>query len=330
MAQSRSERNPRTASLPAVSRCAKFAVRGLIVAGFAGVAWLLSASAAHASSGSDASDQQPALLTPVTNLLIGDGGARNTGMSGDHHQVFQHRPDRQQAGPDHQHGDLLTSTVFTVLSPVVQVAAPVTGTVTGAVTGTVHRTVTLTKAPVQTVDRAARSTAADASSAKHASTKRPAKAGITRTHHHRTQEPAVQAVPVRAGSAGDMTVAATGTSRAGVDPAVAAARAADRLRVLRVAEALNATHVKPVEDRNVAQGTHHVPLLPRPEPIPAPPAAGLASGAPSSGSGLNHDGGAAALPAAPAGTKVLTFRPDAVEHVELRLLAAEKPTVSPD
>jgi hypothetical protein len=73
-----------------------------------------------------------------------------------------------------------------------------------------------------------------------------------------------------------------------------------------------------------------VPLLPRPEPIPAPPAAGLASGAPSSGSGLNHDGGAAALPAAPAGTKVLTFRPNAVEDVELRLLAAEKPTVSPD
>src|SRR4051812_24204671 len=110
MAQSRSERNPRTASLPAVSRrrigLRGYAVRGLIVAGFAGVAWLLSASAAHASSGSDASDQQPALLTPVTNLLIGDGGARNTGMSGGHHQVFQHRPARQQPGPDHRHGDL--------------------------------------------------------------------------------------------------------------------------------------------------------------------------------------------------------------------------------
>jgi hypothetical protein len=55
------------------------------------------------------------------------------------------------------------------------------------------------------------------------------------------------------------------------------------------------------------------------------------SGAPGNAPGLNHDGGAAAtLPAAPAGTKVLTFRLDAVEDAELRLLAAEKPTVSPD
>ncbi|MER7281710.1 hypothetical protein ABT369_45470 [Dactylosporangium sp. NPDC000244] len=329
MAQSRSERNPRTASLPAVSRCAKYAVRGLVVAGFAGVAWLLSASAAHASSGSIDSDQ-PTLLTPVTNLLIGDGGARHTGMSGDQHQVLQHRPARPQPGPDHQQGDLLTSTVLTVLSPVAQAAAPVTGTVTGAVTGTVYRTVTLTKAPVQTVDRAARSTTDDVSSVKHTSTKRPAKAGITRTHQKRMQEPAVQAVPVRVGSASDIAAAATGTSRAGVDPAVAA-RAADRLRVLRAAEALNGAHAMPVVDRNVAQGANHVPLLPRPAPIPAPPAAGLASGLPSSGSGLNHESGSAAvLPAAPVGTKVLTFRPDAVEDVELRLLAAEKPTVSPD
>ncbi|WP_433054317.1 hypothetical protein [Dactylosporangium sp. CS-033363] len=320
MARSTNERK-------AVSRCAKFAVRGLIVAGFAGVAWLLSASAAHAS-GADGSDR-PTLLAPVTNLLIGDGGARHSGMSGDQPQVLQHRPARPQPGPDHR-GGLLTSTVLTVLSPVAKVAAPVTGTVTGAVTGTVHRTVTLTKAPVQTVDRAAHPAAANAPDAKHASTKRPAKAGITRTHHKRTQEPAVQAEPVRTGSTGDLTAAATGTSRAGVD-SVTAARAADRLRALRGAEALDGAHAMPVEDRNVAQGTHHVPLLPRPAPIPAPPAAGLAPGVPSSGSGLNHGNGAAAvLPAAPAGTKVLTFRPDAVEDVELRLLTAEKPTVSPD
>ncbi|GAA3449199.1 hypothetical protein [Dactylosporangium matsuzakiense] len=312
-------------SQPAVSRCAKWTVRGLIVAGVAGVAWLMSAAAAHAS-GTEISDQ-PALLAPVTNLLIGDSGARHTGMSGDQPRVFQHRPDRQPPALDRRRGDLLTSTVFTVLSPVAKAAAPVTGTVTGAVTGTVHRTVTLTKAPVQTVDRH-RSASADASSAKHASKKRPAQAGITRTHHHRTQEPAVQAVPVRAGSSGDVTAAATGTTRAGVDT-VAAARAAARLRALRVAEALDGASARPVVNRNIAQGANHVPLLPRPAPMPAPPAAGLATGVPSSGSGLNHEG-AAVLPAAPAGTKVLTFRPDAVEDVELRLLAAEKPTVSPD
>ncbi|WP_432833585.1 hypothetical protein [Dactylosporangium sp. CA-092794] len=278
MAQSRSERNPRTASLPAVSRCARYAVRGLIVAGFAGVAWLLSASAAHASDGSGLSDQQPGLLTPVTSLLTGVSQA---------------------------HGDRLTGAVLAALPPA---GHPLN-----------------TKAAV-TVDRAARSATADASSAKHASTKRPAKAGIhrtrpNRTHPKRTQEPAVQAVPVRGGSAGDVI---------GADRSVAV-RAAARLNALRAAEAAGGAHAMPVADRTVAQGTHHVPLLPRPAPVPAPPAAGLASGAPSTGSGLNHEGGdAAALPAAPAGAKVLTFRPDAVEDVELRLLAAEKPTVSPD
>jgi hypothetical protein len=334
MAQSRSERNPRTASLPAVSRCARYAVRGLIVAGFAGVAWLLSASVAHASAGAVGSDasvrppsQQSGLLSPVTSLLIGDGGLLHTGTAG--HQAAPHRAGPQPGALSRpgNGGDLVTSAVFTVLSPVTTAAAPVTTRVT--------QQVTPTQAPVQTVDRAARSTTADASSARHLSTRRPAKAGIVKTHPKRTQEPAVQAVPVRPGSAGDVTTAATGTTLAGVDrTGVAGARAAARLRALSAIGAIGAiaaTHEKPVADRTVAQGTHHVPLLPRPAPVPAPPAAGLTSGAPTSGSGLNHDGGAAAaLPAAPAGAKVLTFRPDAVEDVELRLLAAEKPTVSPD
>ncbi|MEV6925401.1 hypothetical protein AB0M46_13000 [Dactylosporangium sp. NPDC051485] len=282
MAQSRSERNPRTASLPAVSRCARYAVRGLLVAGFAGVAWLLSASAAHASD-------QPEPLSPVTSLRTGAGL------------------------PGQQHGDLVTGTVLAALDSVAKAAPPVTHI----------------QAPVQSVDRTDRSATADAPSAKHASTKRPAKAGILKTHPRRTQEPVVQTEPVRDGFVGDVPAAATGTRGAGVDPAVAA-RAADRLRALRAAEGLAGAHAQPVADRNVAQGTHHVPLLPRPAPVPAPPAVGLAVGAPGAGSGVNHDGGAAALPAAPAGAKALTFRPEAVEDVELRLLAAEKPTVSPD
>ncbi|MER7005269.1 hypothetical protein ABT297_19790 [Dactylosporangium sp. NPDC000555] len=329
MAQSRSERNPRTASPPAASRCARYAVRGLVVAGFVGVAWLLSASAAHASNGSDASERQPApaggLLAPVTGLLAGAGTDAGS-HTADQHQALQHRPARPRPGLDHQRGDLLTSTVFTLLSPVAAPAGKAAASVT------VHRTVYPKQGLVQTVDRAARSATADASGARFASTKRPAKAGIVRTDPKRTQEPAVQAVPVRDGSTGDMTVAATGSLIAGVDPAVAAGRAADRLHAaLRTAEDRGGSHAKPVADRTVAQGTHHVPLLPRPAPVPVPPAAGLTSGAPSTGSGFNHDGGAAvALPAAPAGTKVLTFRPVTVEDVELRLLAAEKPTVSPD
>ncbi|GAA2587879.1 hypothetical protein GCM10010399_17380 [Dactylosporangium fulvum] len=304
MVQSKSERNPRTASLPTASRCARYAVRGLVVAGFAGVAWLLSASAANASDGSDGLDHQRfGLLTSVTSLLVGDGHrhdeARDTG-----HGERDHR------------GDLVTSTVLTVLSPV--------DTVTSVVTSS---RVADTQAPVQTVDRAAHSATADAPSVQHSSTKRPAKAGIKKTHPKRAQEPVVQAVPVRLGSGGDVTAAATGASVAGVDrtDAVVVSRAADRL------DAEDGTVETPVVSRTDAQGTHHVPLLPRPAPVPASPAVGLASGAPSTGSGLNHDGGAAAvLPAAPAGAKVVTFRPVAVEDDELRLSAAEKPTVSPD
>ncbi|GAA0732204.1 hypothetical protein Drose_00160 [Dactylosporangium roseum] len=310
MVQSRSERNPRTASLPTASRCARYAVRGLVVAGFAAVAWLLSASAANASDGSDGLDQQRfGLLTPVTGLLVGDGHrhdeARDTG-----HGERDHRGDRGDRG------DLVTSTVLTVLSPV--------DTVTSVVTSS---QVADTQASVQTVDRAAHSTTADASSVQHPSTKRPAKAGIKKTHPKRAQEPAVQAVPVRLGPGGDVTAAATGGAVAGVDRTDAAvvSRAADRL------DAEDGTIEPPVVSRTDAQGTHHVPLLPRPAPLPASPAAGLASGVPSAGSGLNHDGGAAAvLPAAPAGAKVVTFRPVAVEDDELRLSAAEKPTVSPD
>ena len=170
-----------------------------------------------------------------------------------------------------------------------------------------------------------RLTTVNASSATNSRTKRPAKAGIKNARRTQTQEPAVQAEPVGVGSTGDVVAAATGTSRAGVDSThVAVSRAADRL------DAGDARHVQPVADRTEAQGTRHVPLLPRPAPVPAP-AVGITSGAPGTGSGLNHDGGAAAtLPAAPAGTKVLTFRLDAVEDAELRLLAAERPTVSPD
>ncbi|WP_238009691.1 hypothetical protein KZZ52_00155 [Dactylosporangium sp. AC04546] len=290
MGQTRSDGAPRAASLRPASRCARYAVRGLVVAGFAGAAWLLSGSVAHAA---DASDQ--GLLSSVTSLLTGGG------QSTQQHERHADRDHSARRGS----GDLVTSTVLTLLSPVTSVATA--------------------QAPAGV--QAPHSTTADASGGKHTSTKRPAKAGIKKTHPKRAQEPAVQAVPVRFGSGDVVTAAATGALAAGVDRAgaVAVTRAGDRL------DTEDASHATPVADRTEAQGTHHVPLLPRPAPIPAPPAAGLTSGGSSTGSGLNHDGGAAAmLPAAPAGAKVLTFRPDAVEDVELRLLAAEKPTVSPD
>lgn len=324
MAQSRSERNPRTARC--ARSAARLAVKGLVVAGFAGVAWLLSASAAQASDapGSDGFASGVSLLGPVTNLVTGGGGAgldlldlgaggNRHGASGGHigstgvpSGTVQHESKR----------DLLTGAVLTVLRPV-------TGTVLTTTDGVTDKAAD--KAATPTSVRMSRLTTVNASSATNSRTKRPAKAGIKNARKTQTQEPAVQAEPVGVGSTDDVAAAATGTSGAGVDPTrVVVSRASDRL------DAGDGTHVKPVADRTEAQGTRHVPLLPRPAPVPAP-AVGITSGAPGTAAGLNHDGGAAAtLPAAPAGTKVLTFRLDAVDDAELRLLAAERPTVSPD
>ncbi len=327
MAQSRSERNPRTARC--ARSAARFAVKGLVVAGFAGVAWLLSASAAHASdsSGSDGFSSGASLLGPVTNLVTGAGGSGlgllDLGAGGNRHGASGGHIGStgvpSGATKHESRRDLLTGTVLTVLRPVTDTVLTTTDRVTDKAAS---------KAATPTSVKMSRLTTVNASSATNSRTKRPAKAGIKNAHKTQTQEPAVQAEPVGVGSTGDVVAAATGTSRAGVDSThVAVSRALDQLDRL---DAGDAAHVTPVADRTEAQGTRHVPLLPRPAPVPAP-AVGITSGAPGTAPGLNHDGGAAAtLPAAPAGTKVLTFRQDAVEDAELRLLAAEKPTVSPD
>jgi hypothetical protein len=329
MAQ-RSERNPRTA------RCARsaasFAVKGLVVAGFAGAAWLLSASAAQASGSpdSDGFSSGVPLIAPVTNLVTGAGGSGldllDLGAGGNRHGTSGGHIGSTDASSGATHGskgDLLTGTVLTVLRPVTDTVLTSTDR-----TSTQTQDKAASKAVTPTSVKMSRLTTVNASSATNSRTKRPAKAGIKNARKTSTQEPAVQAEPVGVGSTSDVVAAATGTSRAGVDSThVAVSRALDQLDRL---DAGDAAHVKPVADRTEAQGTRHVPLLPRPAPVPAP-AVGITSGAPGTGSGLTYDGGAAAtLPAAPAGTKVLTFRPDAVEDAELRLLAAERPTVSPD
>ncbi|MEV0132246.1 hypothetical protein AB0H83_27755 [Dactylosporangium sp. NPDC050688] len=329
MARSRSERNPRTARR--ARSAARLAVKGLIIAGFAGVAWLLSASASAAqaseSSGSDGFASGASLLGPVTNLVTGGGGVGldllDLGAGGNRHGASGGHigPTGVPSGTAKHESkpDLLTGTVLTVLRPVAGTVLATTDRVTDKAADQAATPASVTMSRLTTVN---------ASSATNSRTKRPAKAGIKNARKTQTQEPAVQAEPVGVGSTGDVAAAATGTSGAGVDSTrVVVSRASDQLDRL---DAGDATHVKPVADRTDAQGTRHVPLLPRPAPVPAP-VAGTTSGAPGTAAGLNHDGGAAAmLPAAPAGTKVLTFRPDAVDDAELRLLAAERPTVSPD
>src|SRR4051812_21367609 len=79
MAESMVEREGET-SLSAARRCLRLALRGLVVAGFAGGVWLLSSSAAHAAGpqGTAASDS----TGPVANPAAGAGGDGLGGLLG--------------------------------------------------------------------------------------------------------------------------------------------------------------------------------------------------------------------------------------------------------
>lgn len=72
MTASTVERSPRPLSRPYARACLRFAVRGFVVAGLAGAAWLLSSSSAHASDGESSSG-------PVTGLVsVLSGGPTGT------------------------------------------------------------------------------------------------------------------------------------------------------------------------------------------------------------------------------------------------------------
>src|SRR5690349_10121709 len=70
MTESMVERDERETSSPSYLRVGvRLAVRGLVVAGFAGVAWLLSSSAAHAAGTGDHRVEGSGLLSPVTGAV---------------------------------------------------------------------------------------------------------------------------------------------------------------------------------------------------------------------------------------------------------------------
>jgi hypothetical protein len=306
MAESTSERSPRAASASSRSRYTRFAVRGLVVAGLAGAAWLLSSSAAHASD-SAARDAVTGAAAP--------SGADGGGLFG----LLGGALPEAAGGPGLLESPVLQPIFGTAaVDPVSTVVPPVSGVVepVGAVVRQVHGSVdhvvnanatgrAVKASPVVPVSRS-RSTGATVSS------------GFTRTTAMATKT-ATTDVPVAA------AVAAT-TGHAGT--------ATDGL----VQRGAGSRHRDPSGDRPAEAGTRtdvrrtsHVPLLPRPAPAPAVPGGGMTSGVPSLGAGLNQDGGAPAIaPALPVAATATTGRPEAADDVAVRPLIAESPTVSPD
>jgi hypothetical protein len=291
MAESMSERSPRPSSVPWLrSRYARLAVRGLVVAGFAGVAWLLSSSAAHASSTAHTSPSghaswseatSPAGLIPALVAESNTAAVLTTAtdlvtrvvpvpVAGHAVERVLASPALQpvDAAPDPRQRLLQLPLQLTLTSPA-HVAAPAKS---AAVSGPAKKT-------------AAQKTVRQADTVTTAAT------GMA---------PSVSSGPTR-------TVMRQRAER-GHAPALAPA----------------------ADDPTDVRRTHHVPLLPRPAPAPAFPGAGLTSGVPSTGSVLNQDGGIPAIVPAAMAAAVAGNRPVAADDVEVRSLVAESPTVSPD
>jgi hypothetical protein len=302
MVESTSERSPRAASTSSRSRYARLAVRGLVVAGLAGAAWLLSSSAAHASERVDGTN---------TAARAGDGthcasaGARRSGVCGaeagrsgtavggliDLGLLGSGTLTRHEAtgGTGLLESPVLQPVLRTVIEPVGTVVDKVHGTVGGVVNANAPGDAVAAN-PVAPVSRS-RSAGATVSS------------GFTRTTPVKSQE-------------AHGTTATEGPVQRG---AATRHRATSGDRPAQAGEPVN------------LRRTSHVPLLPRPAPAPVVPGGGLISGVPSMGSGLIQDGGAPAIVlAVPASGRVHSGRPEAADDVAVRPLIAESPTVSPD
>lgn len=344
------ERSPRTSSTCTSagfdslrSRYAALAVRGLIVAGFAGAAWLMSSSAAHASAEPAPMPQGAGVWGffgaadhEGVNALFGGGDTVSNlaaALGGSHHHGRAARPgvtdlesDRTTGALSRSAADLLTSIVPVSSTIPVQdfavrhgfTAAPdladpvshlLTGTRRGARAGTKHHTF-----GTGAHSGGLTATASATHTRKATSTARAAGG-------------AVLSVP----TGGPATsVVAAGTRGASEKDLLGKDGAVTRRAVTRHIAGGGTTPSGSSESFG-SQRTRHVPLLPRPAPDPAIPGAGLTSGVPGMGSGLSQDDGAPAIPpVTTAASAMAGYRQETADDVEVRTLIAESPTVSPD
>jgi hypothetical protein len=271
------------------------------VAGFAGVAWLLSSSAAHASS-----------TTPGDLATVLSGSASDSSLL---KHLLPTTTAQPVAGQERQ-GLLRGGAELPVLQPVAAATSPLV-----TITSTVVRPGGAT-AQTTTVPAAAR-------------TRSAAKAGHTRSPLAGPNAAATLPVSARRDIA--RTDLAAGTDSAGLTTLAGVVKdgSVKDSAILRGAGSRHragsgqtpADAGDPIDSRR----THHVPLLPHPAPAQVPPGVGLTSGVPSMGSGPSQDGGAPAIvPATTAAATAATDRPDRADDVEVRTLIAESPTISPD
>jgi hypothetical protein len=357
MAESTSERSPRTASMSCrrdirYRRYTRLALRGLAIAGFAGAAWLLSSSVAHASAPAHHGGAGPAGLAGLLGNPGGDPHQEGSGTvlttatgalahtlpaSGGRRSTTTRAAGPHRAGS----GDLVGGAVRGLLgSPVHQpagsVLAPVlraADVVTAANAATATHAVAAGRpgnaastAKTTTVGRPGGATAGTATSAPAwKRTRSAASAGHTRSPH---AQPA--ALHAGTGNRAAVTAAPVASSTtipvdAGSDGAALQREVGSRHR------AGGGDHPLVGRDPIESRRTHHVPLRPRPAPAPPFPGAGLTTGATGTGSGLNQDDGAPAIvPVAMAAVPAAENRPDRADDVEVRTLIAESPTISPD
>ena len=324
------ERSPRSTPASSLrrarSRYTRLAVRGLAIAGFAGVAWLLSSSAAHASSTTPAGDGgDPVGLVRVLTVTSGDASHEHqrpdavlTTATGLLTHVLPTTTAHPAAGQERRAGRLqLNGSGLPVLQPVAAAAGSFVG-----VTSTVGRRGGATAKTATIVPAAARTSSA-------------VKAGHSRSPHAGSSAAATFPVSARSDIARtDLTAGTDIASLAGLAGAVKDGPVKDTVIAHGAGSRHRADRGEPpaeAGDPIDPRRTHHVPLLPRPAPAPVPPGAGLTTGVPSMGSGPTQDGGAPAIvPAMTAAATAATDRPERADDVEVRTLIAESPTISPD
>jgi hypothetical protein len=293
------ERAMRKTSSPAVSassraaRLRRLALRGLVVAGFAGGLWLLSSTAAHAVESQPSGGRVPR----VSHLLAPQ--ETHHGVAGKRHAAADERAGgttQLTAGLTGLTGLLeplthaLTGTLSQTVRPVTAVLDQVTAPVTGAVVASANDTVSrIVGRPVL---------------------QRPVPVG------DRFVAPARGAV-VGAGAAvvGDTAGTATETAR------VAVKTSAGRRHIAGNRPATVGSRAGPF-------GTE-LPILPRPAPLPAYPGSDI-TGMPTTLAGSHLDGGPCAVVPSPVACAAVARRPAGGTDVTVRRLHAKGPTVSPD
>ena len=336
MAKSTVERGTRRTSPASPTRtCVRMALRGLVVAGFAGGIWLLTGSAAHAADGGHGTSA-PDSTGPVANLLTGVGGHGVGELLGP--AVSAGDPVTRVLLPSDAtpvvHSAVTTSTTHQVADGpgtgggvgdpgvVSRLLTPVTGATGSAVARTTG--ITLPKLTPQT--------------AGWRTGDGPRRAGTTVVRHRRTFAVVRSAAATRPATAGRT---ATGT---GVANSVSQAGAAAQPAVVptpRVRHYRHGYRPQAGGDRGAARdgygtgpsGSRHGPQQPGPAPLDGYPDPGLVPTGASTTSSVSHVPGGgvlAVVPTAAAGTPEAGRQLFPAAEVGRLPLIAESPTVSPD